>query len=197
MRDMPLKLITVRDEISWEDPGPKEARREVWQREIHQNHIAVFYNTEARRNYQNTGHADRIVSDVGGNKIRLSERDSSTHWLWKDCDLFDMWEYLVEDEETDTQEAIEAEIRRQLEKAKEDFDTLIEAADKALADFDKAQEQDAKETAAIHLCQAFEDVMGLFDDSDTAQYFSVKGDQAEYQRALKRAKDAIRTFQAS
>jgi hypothetical protein len=108
-----------------------------------------------------------------------------------------MWEYLVEDEETDTQEAIEAEIRRQLEKAKEDFDTLIEAADKALADFDKAQEQDAKETAAIHLCQAFEDVMGLFDDSDTAQYFSVKGDQAEYQRALKRAKDAIRTFQAS
>jgi predicted ribosome quality control (RQC) complex YloA/Tae2 family protein len=156
---MPLKLITVRDEISWEDPGPKEARREVWQREIHQNHIAVFYNTEARRNYQNTGHADRIVSDVGGNKIRLSERDSSTHWLWKDCDLFDMWEYLVEDEETDTQEVVEAEIRRQLEKAKEDFDTLLEAADKALADFDKAQEQDAKETAAAHLHEELVDML--------------------------------------
>ena len=198
MRDFPIKFLATRDEISWEDPGPKEARRETWQREFNNNEIANFYITHFMRNYKNSGWQDDIVIELGNiGKVTLSTRNAYTKGLWKDSDLGDTWEYLVEDDDTDTQEAIEAELRRQLVKAKEEFDTLLEAADKALADFDKAQEQDAKEVAAVHLCDAMEDILDMFDHDDVKQFYEVRGDGTQYRSTLKRATDAVKTFRAS
>ena len=161
MRDIPLKLLATRDEISWEDSAVSDSdqRREVWRGEFNSNELANFYETEVIRNYKNSGWQDDVSVDFGAGRFTLSTRSAYTKGVWKDSKLGDTWEFLVEDEDADTQEVIEAEIRRALEKAKEDFDTLLSAADEALADFDKAQEQDAKEVAAARLHEELVDML--------------------------------------
>ncbi len=192
MRNIPLKLLATRDEISWEDPGPKEARRQVWANDFKAHEVAAFYNTDVIRSYNNSGWKDDILLDFRDARVTLSTRSQYTKGVWKDTDLSQVWEYLVEDEETDTQEVVEAEIRRQLEKAKEDFDTLIEAADKALADFDKAQEQDAKETAAAHLHEEMVDmletVLTRLDMEPVEAVFPCSAMREDIRRVLAKAK---------